>query len=155
MEPACSFKRERPIEYSLCIICQETKKENLRSTDTGLSTLINAAKLRQTFKDPNNRTAIENILSPSHSNPAGPMKWHKTCYSTFTSKSHIDRLKKSQTTITSTCSSSCSEQPAAEIARATRSSSGKAIDWELCMFCEKHTEDKLHQVLTFKTSQEI
>ena len=61
MEPTCSLKRERRIEYSLCIICQETKKENLRSRDTGLSTLINAANLRQTFKDPNNRTAKHTI----------------------------------------------------------------------------------------------
>ena len=61
MEPACSFKRERPIEYSFCTICQETKTENLRSTDTGLSTLINAANLCQTFRDPNNRTAKHTI----------------------------------------------------------------------------------------------
>ena len=57
IEPACSLNRERLIEYSLCIIFQETRKEILRCTDTVLSTLINATNLSQTFKDPNNRTA--------------------------------------------------------------------------------------------------
>ena len=61
MEPACPLKRERPIEYSLCIIIQQTKKENLRFADNGLSTLINAASLCQTFKVPSNRTAKQTI----------------------------------------------------------------------------------------------
>ena len=55
MEPACSLKRERPNEYSLCIICQETKKENLCSTHTGLSTLINAANFQRS-KQQNSKT---------------------------------------------------------------------------------------------------
>ena len=74
MEPACSLKRERPIEYSLCIICQESKKEHLRCTESGRSALKNAATVRQTFKDLNNRAAIENIFSASQSKSFDSLK---------------------------------------------------------------------------------
>ena len=106
MEPACSLRENDQLNtVFVTFICQETKEENLRSTDTGLSTLLNAANLRQTFKDPNSRTTEQqNILPATHSKAERPMKWHKTYYSTFTNKSHLERPTKSQTTITSTCS---------------------------------------------------
>ena len=92
-EPACSLQRERQIEHSICITCQRTKKEYLRCIESGLLVLKNAATVRQTFNDPKNRTAIENILSASQSKAFGSLEWHKTCYSLFTSKLHLDRLQ--------------------------------------------------------------
>ena len=106
----------------------------MRCTESGLSVLKNAATVRQTFNDPKNRTALDNILSASRSKAFGSLELHKTCYSSFTSKYHQDRLQRSQTSIFS--------RPFLQ-------------NWELCMFCQSHADEKLHQVLTFQTYQEI
>ena len=51
MEPACSLRENDQLNtVFVTFICQETKEENLRSTDTGLSTLLNAANLRKLSK---------------------------------------------------------------------------------------------------------
>ena len=68
MEPACSLRENDQLNtVFVTFICQETKEENLRSTDTGLSTLLNAANLCQTFKDPNNRTTEQQNITTSYS----------------------------------------------------------------------------------------
>ena len=152
MQPTYTLKRKLSVDYDMCIICQEGRHESLRHTDQGVATLTNSAQLRNTFNDPNYRVAIENIISGLNLNIENCFKWHKTCYSSFTSKWHIERLKKS---LSEQSSASSSSQHQDDVPK-TRSSIGQVMNWKLCMFCQDAgTKEHLSSVSTFKKSTEI
>ena len=121
MEPLSSFKRKKDeTDYEKCIICQADNSDKIRSgTSLGAATLRQCAQERLKKKDNVNRDAIDRILSSVRDN----MCYHNGCYSTFTSKTIISRLK---TTEVSQCS--------AEFSVKTLRSSTETIDWTKCLF---------------------
>lgn len=159
MEVAGSLKRQRPIALKNCIICQEEKRDKLlSSTDKGLSTLQDAAHSRKSFQDPNNRFAIDRITSMFDANREQSMVWHRSCYASFTSKAHILRLSKpAPSTVTSASLEHEEAGPSSRPpSRSCRSSTGAALDWEACIFCQDtSTKGKLSSVTTFKMSDQI
>ena len=158
MEAACSLKRQRPVTLENCIICQEDRHDKLVSpTDKGLSTLKDAAHSRKSFQDPDNRFAIERIVSVFNANHELSMVWHKSCYSSFTSKAHISRLSKSAQTSVKAASIEDAAGPSSRPpSRSSRSSTGEAFKWEACIFCQNtDAKDKLSSVTTFKMSDQI
>ena len=72
------------------------------------------------------------------------LRWHKTCYSNFSSESKLQRLRKQCQTSTSIASTSfpCTSSTP------KRRSCQAAIDWSHCMFYKAHSNKKVHRVET-------
>ena len=87
------------------------------------------------------------------------MVWHKSCYSSFTSKAHISRLSKSAQTSVKAASTEDAAGPSSRPpSRSSRSSTGEAFKWEACIFCHNtDAKDNLSSVVltTFKMSDHI
>lgn len=80
-------------DLEVCLICQETRSEKLRKgVQQGLATLKCAAHTRDKLCDTGNKPAIDRIKEIS-STDVDQLWWHKSCYSTFTSKDKIERLQ--------------------------------------------------------------
>ena len=76
--------------------------------------------------------------------------WHRQCYSDFTNKEHIQRLK--NRALVTNLDGAIPEQPAS----ATRRSSLDPVDWKKCIFCQTDLKTvALNQVQTFETSVKI
>ena len=141
------LKRCREDDFEKCIICQDDKHEKLiNPSEQGFTTLKESANMRHKLRerDVNYRLAIERITAVQD---FGSLVWHKSCYSSFTSKSRISRLESKKSEITSGGASGSEYR--------TLRSSTQPIDWALCMFCQKSGSMKLSAVTTFKMSQQI
>ena len=149
MEAVYSLKRSRqPGNAEACVICQEEKDDRLiTGGQQGLSVLRNAAQARDRLCDANNRPVIDRILTLPSDLQQG--LWHKSCYSIFTSKSHIDRLEKKWH-----ATASRDTQPSTSGAKLR--SATEAMNWNLCLFCQNSTgKQTLSSVTTFKMSDQI
>jgi hypothetical protein len=151
-------KRKRAIDYSSCIICQDIKSEHLRSGEQGNLTLKSAANRRSSLKDYDSKPAIDRI---EETPPTGcAIQWHKSCYTTFTSNLHMQRLAQ-RNKAPSTQKGNAEEDTAGPCRTTRRSSSSVNVNWDLCIFCQRQSEkpdwDKgvVHAVCTFNVSQNI
>ncbi|KAK7082283.1 hypothetical protein SK128_003413 [Halocaridina rubra] len=59
------------------------------------STLLEAAQSWSKLRDPQNRDSVERVLGIANAEEQN-MIWHRSCYASFTSKSHICRLQSDQ-----------------------------------------------------------
>ena len=92
MEAVLNLKRGSTTDLVQCIVCQEKTWERVScASEKGLVKLKESAQERQKHRDATNRAAIERISSAFGTDPA-PLVWHKSCYSTFTSPTHISRV---------------------------------------------------------------
>ncbi len=80
--------------------------------------------------------------------------WHKSCYSSFTSRSKISRLEKCNDSVVACISTGIRNTDQSASSHSLRSSM-QPIDWSLCMFCQNPSQTKLSAVTTFKMSQQI
>ena len=97
MEAVCSLKRSRSSTFENCIICQEPQKADrlYKAAKQDLYTLLEAAQRRSKLRDPQNRDAVERVLGIVNAEEQD-LVWHRSCYASFTSKSHICRLQSDQ-----------------------------------------------------------
>ena len=78
MEAVCSLKHDLSIPLNTCIICQESKKDQVfNATEQGLLTLKAAAQNRR-LHDPRHREAINRVLVIQ--NIEQHVVWDRTCY---------------------------------------------------------------------------
>ena len=129
MEHLASLKRgPDEIDFDKCILCQEEDKSStLRNPGPqGLKTLRECARERLKFKD-ENRQCIDRILYCDHEKVC----YHKSCYSIFTSKAIISRLK------------STKKKESNESAAAYLHSSVPKLVWNMCIFCQEEKTDDL------------
>lgn len=126
MEPLSSLKRPiHETDCPKCLVCQNDTSEKLRSgTSTGLNSIKSAAQERLKKRDTQNRDSIDRILTSSESTT---YVWHKSCYSIFTSKTLIGRIKSEQPG----CSTSSHEE--SDKHHLLRSKSN-TVDWENVCF---------------------
>ena len=121
-------KNRRLTDFQKCLIYQEDSAEALRRAKaTSLSTFISAAEERNDSID----LEFKDIF------------WHAGCYASYTSKTNIDRVKKSKIE-----SSEGSQSIVGEISvptvpsdmpnptRVARSQTS-ITDWSKCLFCKK------------------
>ena len=92
MEAVLNLKRGSTTDLAQCIVCQEKTRERVCAGEKGLVKLKESAQERQKHRD-TNRAASDRISCAFGTNPA-PLVWHKSCYSTFTSPTHISRVHK-------------------------------------------------------------
>lgn len=75
-----NLKRAATVSYELCIICQETKNDQLfKSSEKGLHTIKEAANARHQFRDFTFRESVDRILAVTKSETDQSLTWHKVC----------------------------------------------------------------------------
>ena len=107
---------------------------------------------------------LENTLDSAE----GHLVWHKLCYSHFTDKSKIDRLRNTLLKQKASCSSDSKQEPSCSNdskQEASCSSSGnkrtlrghvEQVNWRLCIFCQKDALNvRLSSVMTPNMSDQI
>jgi len=163
MEPVtvvakCKSK-DRDMDYSCCLFCQKQKSDELRTaTLDGKKRTQDAAEQQRKLGDTTYHDVFEALdqLSPQDFNGM-EIKWHKSCYSVFTSKTNISRLwAKRQGSGTNSADQQCIKV----ILQPIRRSSQGAVDWKLCMFCQKRLKGgsqkgRLHMAQTLDKSAEL
>ena len=94
MEAVCCLKQNRSSTFENCIVCQEVKRADklFNATKQGIQILLEAAESRSKLRDTQNRDAIERVLEIA-SEKEQQLVWHRSCYTSFTSKSHLYRLQ--------------------------------------------------------------
>jgi len=128
--------KDRDVDYSCCLFCQKQKSYELRTASLdGKKRTQDAAEQQRKLGDATYHDVFEALdqLSPQDFNGM-EIKRHKSCYSVFTSMTNISRLRaKCQGSGTNSADQQCIDV----IPQPIRHSSQGAIDWKLCMFCQK------------------
>ena len=144
MEPRSSFKRRSDTDFEKCLICQRDRQSKiLHGGAQGIKTIKECAQERLKRKDSVNRDCIDRILSYD----GDRLIWHKECYSTFTSKTLISRLRDTDTVLVN--------QPTSSDTVKNLRSKSSTIDWGLCLFCQQCSRKTVHSVESFHTSNKI
>ncbi|KAL2095499.1 hypothetical protein ACEWY4_010218 [Coilia grayii] len=154
MEAVCSLKLDQSIPLDTCIICKDSKRDQVfKATEQGLLTLKAAAEDRQRLHDINHREAIQRVLLVQN---IQNVFWHRMCYASFTSKNHISRLQQKS------CDSSADLDEGAGPSKRARTlptmtrSSVATMKWDACMFCQEvNSKFKVSMVTTLNMSDRI
>ena len=144
MEYLVNLKRgPDEIDHTKCILCQEEDINSILRHPSpeaqGLIRLRECAQERLKLKD-ENRLIIDRVLYCDRDRVC----YHKHCYSTFTSKKHISRLK------------SVISNESKESAIVSLRSSVPKLSWNKCIFCQEEKTDKLKTIMVLEgTSKKI
>ena len=141
-------KRRSSLDLNKCIICQSATEEPVRKASSqGIETFLSALHARQNAGDTEVAENIDMCIENAPDNKCkfkeslGDIYWHKGCYSTYTSKSHLARLEIDSESI---------ENPGPSTSKVQR----KSFNWkEMCIFCGKRSYKKdknLINVATFE-----
>ena len=146
------------VQYE-CLFCKKKSTGGQRTGLEGKARIWNVCKQRRQLGDTKYSDLLEELCDLCEDDfMKRDMQWHKNCYASFTSQTKLGRLLKPQhltpiTEETAQCDMSgarvdaqCSQSLPA------RRSSQRAIDWSLCMFCQKQTKKQIHRVETFEKS---
>lgn len=117
-----------------------------QSTPQGIESLKNALAIRISHNCAKYLEALDRMQEESLD--FDMVVWHKGCFSSFTSKEHLQRLKKRSATVV-TPDTEVRPQPT------TTRRSVDIMQWEKCIFCQENTSDSLHQILTLPTSKKV
>jgi len=146
MEPVYTIKRKRQqtdIDKTRCFFCHSSAGNLRIASSEGKVRTWTVDQLRRKFGDTNYIDVLDRLENLSEEDfSAHEIRWHKACYSTFSSESKLCRLRNkrqaSAETSTSAKSDSCSNAPSAPTTRSSKT----AIDWSLCMFCQAQGKKK-------------
>ena len=146
-----SLKKQKGQDGKACFFCGG--RGDLRClSEEGKDRIIEAAKERQRLNDKASSSIIEKILS-GNGQEIPQFKYHHQCYSNFTHKGKIERLrKKHEESLTKLNEGETSRE---ENRPSRRSSREHAIDWNLCMFCQDTSIGNMHNVSTMELSEKI
>ena len=154
MAPASIIKRKRQrIDTSSAgFFCQNNASDLRTASAEGKARTRAVGEQRRQLGDTSYMYVLDRLNILSNEDFDGlELRWHKTCYSNFSSESKLQRLRKQCQTSTSIASTSCpctSSTP-------KRHSCQAAIDWSLCMFCQSHNNKEVHRVETLEKSADI
>ncbi len=158
MDPLASLKRKNAdkLNFDLCVLCQDIKKvkrtsrcEPLRSTPDGISRVRDTAVER---KELGEHSELLNTLDKVTDSDwaSGKIVYHNSCYSSFTSRSKVNRLIKKN----------AKDSNVAEIKEGNRRVSmrkSQCVNWKRCVFCQTGSEndDNIRHVETLQLSERI
>lgn len=148
------IKRKRGEMFSLgkCIFCQECRDESTRkATEQGFNSVKDAMYKRIKYNCDKYLDAIDSLQRTEVDIRDSIIIWHKTCFSSFTSSNHLQRLKKRFETSLNNNLAVELTTPQKIISR----SSLPPVEWDKCIYCQNVTKVKLHQVLNLETSEKI
>ena len=156
MEPALKVGNKRPATDSsfderMCQLPAKSKKLSTLGED-GCDKLLKAASDRWERRDYDNVGVIDRLrlVDLKQLSQEKRVKYHSSCYSSFTSAFHIATLKGKVESHTD-----ASEE--ASTSHDTRSSrrSLPSLDKSLCIICQQATKEHLSQILTLPKSEKI
>ena len=155
MEPVCSLGPDRQDATKLCIICNEECERTCG--EQGKTTLQAAAQARTKLRDLKYRSALSRI---NHAlvDSSVQIFCHTSCYASFTSKAHINRLdtKTEESPVEPSTSQTEVPRKKQQMPSAMLRSSVASIDWNMCMFCQVTTrKEHLTNVTSFNRSNTI
>ena len=154
VDPVTVLKRKFDVlkrSFDFCIICQASRKDQLRvGSEDGKQKVRECVRRRRQFRDVASIDVLDRLDSLSDTEWASSeIKWHKNCYSLFTSEMHIQRLqKKAEESIVS-------ETKVTEPASRSGRRSVAPVDWKKCMFCQTDKREELHNIEYMKKSVQI
>ena len=135
-----SKKSRRTENCNLCVIYQAYSQEKLRNPgDQGIKTFIAFIEERRTAGDDDLYDRLSHYIDWEKGSLASTFKanlrWHKSCYSTFTSKKSLAVLKKRGSF--SSASIEQGESSQSSLTPTTRSTADIEIDWENVCFVNR------------------
>ncbi|CAB3988305.1 Hypothetical predicted protein, partial [Paramuricea clavata] len=156
--PACSCH----VYWKRCFICQSIKRPAKKfplsqASAEGIERVVECATIREKCNDLSFQDTIDRLKNVNLSESDKQILWHRSCYSSFTNKEHIQRLQK-RVTVRQTQDTEFGEAHSEESQHqpSLRRSLVDRMDWSKCMFCQNIVKGlKLNQVQTFETSQKI
>ncbi|KAK2160587.1 hypothetical protein LSH36_130g05004, partial [Paralvinella palmiformis] len=129
--------------------------ESRAASSAGLISVKDASSTRTKFHCDAYIDTIDMLNSNSHvlNDPSKKLIWHKSCYSSFTSKSHLERLKKRYENLPASSTSEQEQQAVPGLSRTVI----PPVDYKLCIFCQADTgsSDDIRRVMTKSTSSKI
>ena len=161
VSPSASLKRkandDQKIDYKLCIFCQVQSTEQLRTaTDQGKQRVQDVARERGELNDDSDYIVLDQLQLILESDWCHKcIKWHHICYSKFTAKNKLDRLRKKQDR------KPANPRMAHDIGSTTQCqdrisrSSQSDMNWSLCIFCQKNEGANIRNVATMNLSDKI
>ena len=119
-------KRRRANNWNLCIICQEESKEKLRNPgEQGIKTFVTSVQERRNVGDSalydrvySNIDFGTGLFLPTFTEN---VRWHKSCYSTLTSRKRLALLKKTSSVLYDESETDSEQGDSSTETRATRS----------------------------------
>ena len=158
MDPLATLKRKNAdkLNFDRCALCQDIKKvkrtsrcESLRSTPDGISRVRETAVER---KELGEHSKLLNTLDKVTDSDwaSGKIVYHNSRYSSFTSRSKIDRLIKKKEK-----DSNVSENKEGNRRVSIRKS--QCVNWKRCVSCQTESEndDNIRHVETLQLSERI
>ena len=135
-------KRRKTNNWNLCIICQEESKEKLRNPGKqGIKTFVTSVQERRNLGDNalydrvySNIDFGTGLFLPTFTEN---VRWHKSCYSTLTSKKSLTLLRKRSSVLCDESETDSEQGESSTETRAMRSTTDLTIDWKKCIFCQQ------------------
>ena len=126
----------------MCIICQEESKEKLRNPGKqGIKTFVTSVQERRNVGD---NALYDRVYSNidfgtglSLPTFTENVRWHKSCYSTLTSKKSLTLLRKRSSVPYDESETDSDQGDSSTETRATRSTTDLRINWKKCIFCQQ------------------
>ena len=124
------------LDSTMCLFCHSDKKEVLRvGSAAGKDRILQVCNERRKLRDTDTLTVINSVsdLAGTPVWTTEELKWHKSCYSTFTSVIALDRLRKRFNLSASTSGASGSKTDTNQ-PRPHRQT--LQANFQLCIFCQ-------------------
>lgn len=144
-------KQSSDVVFEKCIICQKvrTGKDLRAASSKGLASFKEAYETRSKYKCEQYTDLLNSAIN--FDSESQTLKWHKDCFSGFTSPHHLQRLKRKFDNANAPSPCQTAEKSAS---RFVSRSSLPRMQWDKCMFCQS-PGGALSQVQTLETSAKI
>ncbi|PIK40695.1 hypothetical protein BSL78_22450 [Apostichopus japonicus] len=154
MDPVICWKRPSSVDTTLCILCQERGGKLSKPGTQGMNTLTKATATRRKSKNDNFREVTDRLTGLLNSEPIPALTWHMKCYRPYTDSTKLKRLEPICSSSKSADDEASSSTPS-QTWSSKRRSSVAPINWKLCMFCQKFTQQRLRSIMSLELSQSI
>ncbi len=152
MLPAAKRPRIERLDWLCCLLCQTYESGGVVSnaTDSGADKVMKSYQIRRKCEDVTAtfKTFMDNIVSDIDCLVEKKEKWHKRCYTSFTSRNNVERIEKRFEKTLCECRTTTPDLTSTCTTPITRKSV-PSVDWKGCIFCQSMIKGKqLHRVET-------
>ena len=156
MDDQLSRKRGALLDCDKCFICQEKKGQKLLTPNSdGLKTIESARQIRQKLRSDNFRDATDRLTEVFTACPPLQILCHNGCRASYTSSAKLQRLKAADSATPESNASTSTSTPTDHPQNILLRSKLSKINWNLCIFCQKETKEKIHLIQELQVSKRI
>lgn len=160
--PSKRRSRDNTVNWNNCMICQksDTKILNVphKASPNGIKKFTDSALERIKYNDTEYVNVLDILQSHKISDICDDIVWHSKCYSDFTHKDHLARLKRRfQKNIFQNKEKIIVDEPnCATLKKAETRQQRVPVDWLKCIFCQTEiSKSKPRNVECMNTSEKI